>query len=292
MSDLMATASMLKENYWPLIKSRQTFLLTLTGVAGYLCQPPVQSEWWRFSGLVVSLLITISGCTVLNMLFDRDIDLRMVRTSQRPLATGQVNPRSAGLLGSVLITLGLIWSAMLSMEYFLIILAGAGLNVLVYTLWLKRRSAWSIVFGGLAGGMPILAGRTLAMGHIDPYGQLLALVILCWIPSHNLTFSMLYSTDYINAAVPTFPSVYGGPATRFAIMLSSLLTASAMITAWANLEVPMPIVIAAVIASLGLLGIALIAWKKPSHKFITIQYKYSSLYMLLSMILLVVTGIV
>jgi protoheme IX farnesyltransferase len=181
---------------------------------------------------------------------------------------------------------------MLSRQYFFVILAGTGLNVLVYTLWLKRRSAWSILFGGVAGGMPILAGRTLSVGHIEPYGLLLALVILCWIPSHNLTLSMLYSSDYLNAGVPTFPGVYGVTVSRFAVTLSSLLTASAMIAAWAYLGVSIIILTTIVVFSLGLVGIALITWWKSSQKFIISQYKYSSLYMLLSMVLLVITGLV
>lgn len=290
MSDLMATASVIKENYWPLIKSRQTLLLTLTGVAGYLCQPSSPTVWWRFSGLVASLLISITGCTVLNMLFDRDIDQRMRRTSQRPLATGQVSPRSAGMLGMGLIGLGLLWAILLSVPYFLVILAGAGFNILVYTLWLKRRTAWSIIFGGVAGGMPILAGRTLAVGHLDLFGLLLALVVLCWIPSHNLTLSMLYSTDYLNAAVPTFPNIYGTRATHIVIILSSLLAASAMIFTWVLLGATTILLIIMIVSSLGLLAIAMIPGWNPRREIITIQYKYSSIYMLFSMIWLVVNG--
>jgi protoheme IX farnesyltransferase len=290
MSDLMVTASTLKENYWPLIKSRQTLLLTLTGVAGYLCQPPSPTPWWHFSGMIASLLISITGCTVLNMLFDRDIDQKMTRTNKRPLATGQVSPRSAGLLGVGLMALGLLWALIISIPYFLVILTGAGFNVLVYTLLLKRRSAWSIVFGGIAGGMPILAGRTLAIGHLDSLGLVLALVVLCWIPSHNLTLSTLYSSDYLDAAVPTFPNVYGLHATHLAITLSSMFAASAMIFTWLLLDSNIFLLGIVVISSLGLLAIVLFPGSKPSRKIVTIQYKYSSVYMLLSMIWLIING--
>jgi protoheme IX farnesyltransferase len=292
MSDLMTTASTLKENYWPLIKSRQTLLLTLTGAAGYLCHPPLPTAWWRFSGLVASLLISITGCTVINMLFDRDIDRRMKRTSQRPLATGQLMPHTAGLLGIGLIGLGLVWAISLSLPYFFVILAGVGFNVLVYTLWLKRRTAWSILFGGVAGGMPILAGRTLAVGHLDLFGFMLALVVLFWIPSHNLTLSMLYTDDYINAAVPTFPIVYGTHATRLAITLSSLLAALTMIFTWVVLGANAIQLTVMVIFSLGLLILAILPGGNPKRNFITMQYKYSSIYMLLSMIWLIINGTV
>ena len=86
MDIFISTAQSLKDRYWSLVKSRQTFLLTLTGVAGYVCQRTAPMDWVRFAGLVGSLLLSIGGCTVLNMVFDRDIDQIMVRTRRRPLA--------------------------------------------------------------------------------------------------------------------------------------------------------------------------------------------------------------
>jgi heme o synthase len=292
MSSLISTTNLLIDHYWPLIKSRQTFLLTLAGAAGYLCQPPSPTDWLRFTGLAGSLLVTISGCTVLNMLFDRDIDRKMVRTNQRPLALGQVKILTAAYLGAILIAVGLLWAAVLSTLYVVVGLAGVSLNVLVYTLWLKRRSAWSILWGGIAGGMPILAGRVLAIGRIDPIGLLLMLVIVCWIPSHNLTLGMLYSTDYLNAGVPTFLNVFGVSATRFTVTLSSLLTAALMMSVCALLSLPVLIISFLIVASIGLVGLALFYWAKPSQKLIQVLYKYSSLYMLVSMLLLALNGMV
>ena len=286
MTGLVSTANRLKEAYWPLIKSRQTFLLALTGVAGYLCQRPSPLDWLRFSALTGSLLITISGCTLLNMVFDRDIDRKMRRTSQRPLASGLVDARAAASLGSGLIALGLAWALVLSPLYFALILAGAGVDVLVYTLWLKRRSAWSIVWGGLSGGMPVLAGRALAVGRIDAAGLLLALAILCWIPSHNLTLGTLYSADYLNAGVPTFLNVYGLTVTRLAVAGSSLLTALLMAAAFAWLNVSIPVLAIVVASGLGLVGLAAYAWARPSRPAVAALYKVSSFYMLTAMLLL------
>lgn len=286
MSSLVSISNYLKDHYWPLIKGRQTFLLTLTGTAGYLCLLPSPLDWSRFSSLVGSLLLTISGCSVLNMLFDRDIDRQMRRTSQRPLAIGQANSRTAAYLGAILITLGLLWSATLSMLYFVVVLVGAALNVLVYTLWLKRRTAWSILWGGVAGGMPILAGRALAIGHIDALGLVLGFIILCWIPSHNLTLTTLYSTDYLNAGVPTFLNVYGLAVTRVVVILSTLVTVLLITATFVWLNSPIMVMVLLVAISLGLAGIALCVWLKPSQKLITVLYKYSSLYMLISMLLL------
>lgn len=290
MASLATTANVLKEKYLPLIKSRQTILLAFTGAAGYLCQSPAQIDWLRFSGLVVSLLATISGCTVLNMLFDRDIDSKMERTRHRPLAEGKVSSFTAAWMGGGLLTIGFFWAAMLSIPVFIVILAGACLNVLVYTLWLKRRSAWSIFWGGLAGGMPILAGRVMASGNLDLLGILLALVIICWIPSHNLTLSMLNSTDYRQAGVPTILNKYGLQVAHFLVTFSSLLLSSIIIFVVSQLGIPGVLLWLVFFLSLGLVCLAVISWANPTQKLLLTSYKYSSLYLLVSTLLFVISG--
>ena len=291
MASLATTASVLKQNYLPLIKSRQTLLLALTGAAGYLCQPTLHPSWLTFFGLTGCLLATISGCTVLNMLFDRDIDCMMERTRHRPLCEGSVNTLTAAWLGAMLVGIGLLWAALISLPLFLVILSGAILNVVVYTLWLKRRSAWSILWGGMAGGMPILAGRVLAIGHVDLVGLGLALVIVCWIPSHNLTLSILYSTDYRNAGVPTILNSYGETATHFLVAFSSILVAIIMTYVFSYLGLRGPLMGLFFAISLVLVGLAVFSWLNPARKLLATTYKYSSMYLLLSTLLLVFSGI-
>ncbi|HSB66626.1 MAG TPA: UbiA family prenyltransferase [Anaerolineales bacterium] len=291
MSSLATAANLLKEQYLPLIKSRQTLLLVFTGVAGYLCQPPAFIEWWIFASLVGSLLVTISGCTVLNMLFDRDIDLRMERTRQRPLADGRLKGNIAAWLGGGLLLFGLLWAALLSIPYFFVVLMGACLNVLIYTVWLKRRSAWSILWGGVAGGMPILAGHVLAIGQLDLLGLLLALVIVFWIPSHNLTLSLLYSADYRQAGVPTVLGTYGEVITYFVITLSSILVPFTFMLVFILIGLQAYFLGLFLFLGLLLVTLAIISWVRSSRKFLLALYKYSSLFLLISTILLVYSGL-
>ena len=111
------------------------------------------------------------------------------------------------------------WAVLLSPLYGLVVFAGLFFDVVVYTIWLKRRTPYSIIIGGLSGGMPVLAGRALAVGQIDAVGMLLALAVLFWIPTHIMTFSIRHKEDYASAGVPTFPSAYGVAATRTIIAL-------------------------------------------------------------------------
>ena len=127
--------------------------------------------------------------------------------------------------------LGVGWAVAIDALFGVIVFAGLFFDVVIYSIWLKRRTAWSIVWGGISGAMPILAGRALGLGSVDWIGVTLALGILFWIPTHTLTFSMKFEKDYADACVPTFPSTYGLGVTRATIAISSVLAALAMIVA-------------------------------------------------------------
>jgi protoheme IX farnesyltransferase len=277
----------LREKYLPLIKSPQTGLLLLTGLAGYLSSAhPV--DWTDFILLTVSLLLAISGSTVLNMWYDRDIDLKMKRTCNRPLSTGKIQPQEALFFGLLLSTLGVVLAAWMNLLYGLVVLAGLIFDVVIYSLWLKRRTCWSIVWGGLSGGMPVLAGRVLAVGEVDAIGILLALAILFWIPTHILTFSMRYHEDYQAAGIPTFPSTYGFNVTRNIIAFSSVLAASAMILASIWIGMTAGSLRLLIVLGVGLLFLAMTTVLRPSERVNYGLFKYASVYMLSAMLLLAI----
>lgn len=274
--------------YWPLIKSLQTGLLLATGVAGYLSAVRPAGHWPTLLALAGSLFLAISGCTVLNMAYDHDIDARMKRTCWRPLPTGQVSVQEAILLGSVLSVSGVGWALLLDPLYGAIVFAGLFFDVFVYTIWLKRRTPYSILIGGLAGGMPVLAGRVLAVGRIDLVGVMLALGVLFWIPTHNLTFAMRHFDDYQAAQVPTFPGAYGFYATRVVITLSSLAAALVMATAVAAIGARMGFLAALGVLSIGMLGLAILGVMRPSPRTSFMLFKYASLYMLAAMLIVAI----
>ena len=160
-------------------------------------------------GLSLSLFLAIAGSTVLNMWWDRDIDAKMGRTQKRVTSTGLVSGNEVLTVGLMLSVIGVGWAVAMDALYGLVVFAGLFFDVVVYSMWLKRRTCWSIVWGGISGAMPILAGRVLGLGSIDWIGVMLALGVLLWIPTHTLTFSMKFAKDYASACVPTFPSTYG-----------------------------------------------------------------------------------
>ncbi len=277
--------------YWPLIKSLQTGLLLLTGMAGYMSARCPILAWETLLGLVGSLFLAISGSTVLNMWYDRDIDARMARTAHRPLPSGQVSPREALLIGLALSAMGVGWAYLLMPLYSLVVFAGLFFDVVVYTVWLKRRTAWSIIWGGISGGMPALAGRVLGTAQIDLIGVLLALGVLFWIPTHIMTFSMRHHDDYQRAGVPTFPAAYGFHATRVIIAISSMLAALTITGAVFGLGVAWGWLRLLGVLGFGLFLLAAISTLRPTERLNFGLFKYASVYMLSAM-LVVVVGIV
>ena len=281
MSDLIKKIKL----YIPLIKSLQTGLLLATGIAGYLSAHTAVNIPVLI-GMSISLFLAISGSTIMNMWYDHDIDAKMKRTHKRPAASGELSRSDVFWVGIVISIAGVGWALTIAPLYGLVVFAGWFFDVVVYTLWLKRVTCWAIVWGGISGAMPILSGRVLAVNEIDLVGILLALAILFWIPTHTLTFSIKFREDYSNAGVPTFPSTYGDSFTRATIAISSVLAAFAI--GWASVLIGLSAGYLRLIAVLtaGLLLLAFATFRVQSERVNFSLFRYASVYMLSSMIIL------
>ena len=269
---------------WTLIKSLQTGLLLVTGLAGYASARP-NTGWHIWLAMAASLFLAISGSTVLNMIVDQDIDAVMKRTAKRPLPAGLVETSEAFAIGLAMATLGINLAFVLHPLFGSIIFMGLFFDVAVYSMWLKRRTPWSIVWGGISGGMPVLAGRVLGVGQIDGIGLLLALGVLLWIPTHMLTFGIKYADDYTRSGVPVFPNVYGERVTRFIIAVSTAGAVIVMLSAMWQLALATGAMYAAIGlgAMLLIFTVASVLHRSPRLNFVL--YKLASLYMLGSMLL-------
>ena len=144
--------------YWPLIKSLQTGLLLATGVAGYASAVRPSGHWLAILGLMGSLFLTISGSTVLNMAL-RPRHRRVHETHSAGARSRRARSACERRSSSVwtLSALGVGWALAMEPLYGCGCVRGA-VGAIVYTIWLKRRTPYAIIIGGLAGGMPCLAG--------------------------------------------------------------------------------------------------------------------------------------
>ena len=271
--------------FWTLIKPLQTGLLLATGIAGYMSAHTPASIPLLLV-MSASLFLSISGSTIMNMWYDHDIDAKMKRTHKRPAASGELSRQEVYYVGMVISLIGIGWAVLIAPLYGLVVFAGWFFDVVVYTLWLKRVTCWSIIWGGISGAMPILSGRALAVNEIDLVGILLALAILFWIPTHTLTFSIKFREDYSNAGVPTFPSTYGEAFTRATIAISSVLAAVAI--GYASVLIGLSAGYLRLIAVLtsGLLLLAFATFRVQSERANFGLFRYASFYMLSAMIIL------
>lgn len=277
--------------YWELTKSLQTILLLLTGITGYISSRCPYTSWETTLGMILSLYLAISGTTVYNMIWDRDIDALMERTNHRPLPANKISVKEAIIFATIMNVLGLGLAFYLSPLYALVIFAGLFIDFVIYTIWLKRTSAWSIVWGGISGGMPILAGRVLGVGEIDLIGLLLATSILFWIPTHIMTFNMRHFEDYNNAKIPTFAAKYGFKRVRLIIALSTIASATAFALGAFVLGLSWGFVRTLLILAFIAFGFAMYSIIYPSEKSNFQVFKVASLYMASAMIIIILGSI-
>jgi protoheme IX farnesyltransferase len=205
--------------YVALTKPRIIELLLITTLpVMFLAAKGLPPLWTAVNTLVFGTL-SAGSANALNCYIDRDIDAAMRRTRRRPLARDQVPPRNALVFGVVLgvvSTLGLgltvNWlAAGLS-------LAANLFYVLVYSMILKRRTAQNVVWGGIAGCMPVLIGWAGVTGRLDWAPVVLFGVVFFWTPPHTWTLAMRYKEDYAAAKVPMLPVV----ATERRVVLESI----------------------------------------------------------------------
>ena len=279
-----------------LIKARQTILLVYTGVLSYLitvASEAIEINWFNLLHLAISLYLAVSGTTVLNMYIDRDIDAIMDRTKDRPLPSGKVTASSVLIVGTILTVIGVLL-AFLTLNWLsaLLIFFGFFFDVVVYSILLKRRTKWSIIFGGIAGGLPAWAGRVAIMGSLDWIGFLLLLFILAWIPVHILTIALIPRNfeGYKKANIPMWPIVSSKAQTMRVITIGAFISSVALYEAARLLGANVFIRIIWGICCVFLLILSIKNLIKPSNKLTFLIFKIASLYMLLGF-LLVLLGV-
>ena len=206
-----------------LMKPRVMSLVIFTCAVGLLTAPTMVSTQDSIIGiLLVSMGAGAAGA--LNMWYESDLDALMSRTCLRPIPTGKVNKNQALIFG---ITLSII--SVVALDYFTnrvsagILLFTIIFYVLIYTVWLKKRTSQNIVIGGAAGALPPVIGWTIATGSLSLEPLVFFLIIFFWTPSHFWALSLYKSEDYKKANIPMLPLTNGIESTKVNIFVYSLL---------------------------------------------------------------------
>ncbi|WP_374654666.1 heme o synthase [Dongia sp.] len=212
-------------DFWALLKPRVMSLVVFSGFAGlYVAPGHVHPLIGAVAVLCIAVAAGASGA--MNMWYDRDIDSVMSRTCGRPIPKGYVAPEQALAFG-------------LTLSVFAVMLMGLAVNltaaallaftiffyVVIYTMWLKRRTPQNIVIGGASGAFPPMIGWAAVTGRIDIASIALFLLIFMWTPPHFWALALWRNPDYAKAGVPMMPVVAGMQATKRQMLVYTLLLA-------------------------------------------------------------------
>ncbi len=212
----------LLSDYVELTKPKVQSLLLLTTIATmYVAGNP--------SAALVGLTclggyLSAGGAGAVNHWFDRDIDALMGRTANRPIPSGRVSPGAGLGFGCILAALSFI-ELSLTVNVLAASLSFAGFlgYVLLYTVWLKRRTPQNIVIGGAAGAIPPLVGWAAVTGSVSGTAVILFFIVFFWTPPHFWALSLLMKDEYEKVGVPMLPVVRGESETRRQILLYTVL---------------------------------------------------------------------
>ena len=217
---------------YALTKPRVMSLVVFTALCGLLAAPAMPPLVIGFTA-ILCIALGAGAAGALNQWYEADLDAKMKRTANRPIPSGRLDRQTAlhfavglGFFSVILMELATNWLAA-------VLLASSILfYVLIYTVWLKRRTAQNIVIGGAAGAFAPLIGWVAATGRIDLLLALLFAIIFLWTPPHFWALSLFVRSDYAAAKVPMMPVVAGYAATRRQILAYSIIMAAAAVAPW------------------------------------------------------------
>jgi protoheme IX farnesyltransferase len=219
-------------DYIELMKPRVMSLVVFTAFVGLAIAPGHLHPVIALTALIC-IAVGAGAAGALNMWYDADIDARMTRTQARPIPAGRVAPGEALAFGVTLASFSVVVLGLLvNVVAGALLAATIAFYVLVYTMWLKRRTPQNIVIGGAAGALPPMIGWAAVTGGFAVEPTLLFLIIFFWTPPHFWALSLYRMEDYARAGVPMLPVVAGEAETRRQILLYALVLAPLGAAPW------------------------------------------------------------
>lgn len=215
-------------NVLGLFKLRIGFMIMLTALVGLIATPGPSPGTLKTLTLALAVLVASAAAGAFNQYYEYDTDRLMTRTRGRAFATGALPHSPYWLLLMAVLLTGAVaaaawWLNAVSAGF---VFLGAFFYAIVYTVWLKRRSAMNIVIGGLAGSFAVLAGSAAADSALSPLSWVLAAVLFLWTPPHFWSLAIANEKEYAAAGVPMLPVVVGVPRAAHIVLLSTVALAT------------------------------------------------------------------
>lgn len=212
-------------DYITLTKPKVISLLLFTAVGAMFIAAKGFPGWLPLIGMLLGGYMSPGAAGVFNMIYDRDIDERMKRTSKRPTVTAVISTRNALIFGIALAVLSFLVIALTSnLLAAWLSLAGIAFYVGIYTMWLKRSTWQNIVIGGAAGAIPPLVGWAAVTGELNVLAWVLFTLIFMWTPVHFWALALMIKEEYRAVGIPMAPAVIGDKATVRQMLIYAVLT--------------------------------------------------------------------
>ena len=219
-------------DWFALLKPRVMTLVVFTAIIGLLVAPmPIHPVL----GIAAILCIAVAAgaCGAINMWYDRDIDALMRRTARRPIPAGRIEPGAALGFG---LTLAVASVAVMGLATNWVAAGWLAFSVffyvVIYTMWLKRRTPQNIVIGGAAGAFPPVIGWAAATGDVGLMPLIMFAIIFMWTPPHFWALSLWAHGDYARAKVPMLPVTHGARETRRQVMIYTVALVPVTLAPW------------------------------------------------------------
>ncbi|MBI5321940.1 heme o synthase [Bradyrhizobium sp.] len=218
-----------------LLKLRIGVAIAASALAGVAATSGPHLAWWQIAGLTLAVLGASGAAGAFNHYYERDLDKLMRRTCTRPFASGALKASPWWLAAFLALLVASLALAVLTAGHAAAgyVFLGAFTYGIVYTVWLKRRSTWNIVVGGLAGSFAVMAGAAA----VDPSPQViptvLAVVLFLWTPPHFWSLAAAKGDDYARANIPMLPVVVPAYAWTLAVLFHAVaLAAISLVPVW------------------------------------------------------------
>lgn len=219
-------------DYFSLLKPRVMSLVIFTAFIGMLVAPGEIHPVIGFTAILcIAIAAGASGC--LNMWYEADLDAKMQRTADRAIPAGRIDPQSALHFGVALsVASVLMMGLMVNLVAAILLCVTILFYVVVYTMWLKRRTAQNIVIGGASGAFPPMIAWAAVTGDISLNSLVLFAIIFMWTPPHFWALSLFACKDYESAGIPMLPVVRGEKATKNQIMIYTIAMVGVSLLPW------------------------------------------------------------
>lgn len=269
-------------DYLTLTKPGITGLIVLVAVGGFFLAAPGRIDLPRLAELVGFGAAASAGASMLNHYLDREVDARMRRTRRRPLPSLRiVSQRAVAVAGTLLLAGGVLGATVLLNPLTGVsILLGGVTYVLVYTVWLKRRTSWNIVIGGFAGSAPALAGGAAATGTWSPGILALALLVFFWTPPHFWSLALMLRSDYDAVGLPMLPRMDDPSFSGKIVVVSAAILVPATILLAVVGPITWPVAVTLIALGLGFVAATAPLWRVAERRWARWGFFYSGPYLL------------